>query len=91
MRLTAAALCLFALSAAPALAGQAEAQSCATGLDANGQLIFSTALPQVAPGADLKGIVTDVTKSLVKGGQIKRGDAKPSAMAAGECLKLAMQ
>ena len=85
------ALGLLAVTAAPAFAGQAEAQSCAAGLDANAQLIFSTALPQVAPGADLKGVVTGATKSLVKGGQIKRGDAKPAAMAAGECLKLAMQ
>ncbi len=85
------ALGLLALSAAPALAGQAEAQNCASGLDANGQLIFTTALPQVAPGADLKGVVTDATKSLVKSGQIKRGDARPAAEAAGACLKLAMQ
>ena len=55
------------------------------------QLIFNTALPQVAPGADLKGVVTDATKSLVKSGQISRGDARPAAMAAGECLKLAMK
>ena len=85
------AFAALALASAPAVAGQAEAQSCAAGLDANAQLIFNAALPQVAPGADLKGVVTDTTKSLVKGGQIKRGDAKPAAMAAGECLKLAMQ
>jgi len=85
------ALGLLALGSAPALAGQAEAQSCASGLDANGQLIFTSALPQVAPGADLKGIVTDTTKSLVKSGQIKRGDARSAAEAAGACLKLAMQ
>ena len=85
------AFCLFALSAAPAFAGQAEAQSCAAGLDANAQLIFNAALPQATPGADLKSLVTDTTKSLVKAGQIKRGDAKPAAMAAAECLKQAMQ
>ena len=85
------ALGLLALGAAPAFAGQAEAQSCAAGLDANGQLIFTTALPQAVPGADLKGVVTDATKSLVKSGQIKRGDARPAAEAAGACLKLAMQ
>lgn len=82
---------LLALSAAPALAGTAEAQSCAGSLDAGGQQIFNAALPQVVPGADLKGIVTDVTKSLVKSGQIKRADARPAAMAAGECLKLAIK
>jgi hypothetical protein len=35
--------------------------------------------------------VTNVTKSLVKSGQISRGDARPAAMSAGECLKLAMK
>ncbi len=85
------ALGLLVVSAAPAIAGTVEAQSCAGGLDANGQLIFNTALPQVAPGADLKGVVTEATKSLVKSGQISRGDARPAAMAAGECLKLAMK
>ena len=90
MRIMIALGALF-LAAAPAVAGQAEAQNCAAGLDANAQLIFNSALPQVGPGADLKGVVTATTKSLVKGGQIARGDAKPAAMAAGECLKLAMQ
>ena len=90
MRVT-VAIALLALSAAPALAGQAEAQSCAAGLDANAKLIFTTALPQVAPGADLKGVVTDTTKSLVKAGQVPRSAARPAAEAAGQCLKLAMQ
>jgi azurin len=84
----AAALVAFTL---PSVAGQAEAESCASGLDANGQMIFNAALPQVAPGADLKGVLTTTTKSLVKSGQIKRGDAKTAAMAASECLKLAMK
>ena len=90
MRLT-VALGLMALSAAPALAGQAEAKSCAAGLDANAMLIFNAALPQVVPGADLKGVVTDTAKSLVKAGAVPHADARPAAIAAGECLKLAMQ
>ncbi len=85
------ALALLALSAAPAFAGAAEAKSCAAGLDANGQLIFNTALPQVAPGVDLRGVVTTVTKSLVSSGQVPMSSARPAAMAAGECLKMAMQ
>ncbi len=85
------AVALLALSAAPAFAGQAEAQSCAAGLDANGQAIFTNALPQVGPSADLRAVVTATTKALVKSGQISMSDARPAAMAAGECLKLAMQ
>lgn len=90
MRFT-AAIILLSLTAAPVLAGQSEAQSCAAGLDANGQLIFNAVLPQVTPSVDLKGAVTAATKSLVSAGQITRSDARPAAMAAGECLKLAMQ
>ena len=85
------ALTLLALSAAPAFAGAAEAQSCAAGLDANGQMIYSAVIPQVTPAIDLKGAVTTATKSLVMSGKISRSVAKPAAMAAGACLKLAMQ
>jgi azurin len=85
------AVCLLALSAAPAFAGQAEAQSCASSLDANGQAIFNAVLPQVTPTVDLKAAVTTATKAMVESGQLTMSKARPAAMAAGECLKLAMQ
>lgn len=90
MRLFAAVI-LAAIVSSPALAGQSEAQSCAAGLDANGQLIFNAALPQISPSADLRGVLTTATKSLVESGQVARRNARPAAMAAAECLKLAMQ
>lgn len=85
------AIALLALSAAPAFAGAAEATSCASGLDTNGQAIFNAAMPQVTPGVDLKAVVTTATKSLVESGQVPMSAARPAAMAAGKCLKLAMQ
>ena len=85
------ALTVLALSAAPAFAGAAEATSCAGSLDANGKAIFNAALPQVNPSVDLKAVVTTVTKSLVSSGQVPMSAARPAAMAAGQCLKLAMQ
>ncbi|MEI7598250.1 MAG: hypothetical protein WCJ41_02905 [Aestuariivirga sp.] len=85
------AIALLALSAAPAFAGAAEATSCASGLDANGQTIFNAAMPQVAPGVDLKAVVTTATKALVESGKLPMSAARPAAMAAGQCLKLAMQ
>jgi len=85
------ALTLLALSAAPAFAGTAEATSCASGLDGNGQKIFNAVLPQVTPSADLKGLVTTATKSLVSSGAVPMSAARPAAMAAGQCLKLAMK
>ena len=85
------AIALLAISAAPAFAGAAEATSCAAGLDANGQKIFNAALPQVTPSANLKTVVTTTTKSLVSSGQVSMSAARPAAMAAGKCLKMAMQ
>ena len=85
------ALTVLALSAAPAFAGAAEATSCAGSLDTNGQAIFNAALPQVTPSVDLKAVVTTVTKSLVSSGQVPMSAARPAAMAAGQCLKLAMK
>lgn len=85
------AIALLAISAAPAFAGSAEATSCASGLDANGQAIFNAALPQVTPSANLKAVVTTATKSLVESGQVPMSSARAAAMAAGKCLKLAMQ
>ena len=85
------AIAILAISAAPAFAGAAEATSCAAGLDANSQAIFNAALPQVTPSANLKTVVTTVTKSLVSSGQVPMSAARPAAMAAGKCLKLAMK
>ena len=85
------AVAVLALTAAPAFPGTAEATSCAAGLDTNSQAIFNAALPQVTPSADLKAVVTTVTKSLVSSGQVPMSSARSSAMAAGKCLKLAMQ
>jgi hypothetical protein len=85
------AIAFLALSAAPALAGAAEAKNCATSLDPNGQAIFNAALPQVAPGVDLKAVVTTATKALISSGQVPMSSARPAAMAAGQCLKMAMQ
>lgn len=85
------ALAILALSAAPAFALSADAQNCAAQLDSNGQAIFNAALPQVKPGVDLKAVITTATKSLVASGQVPMGSARPAAMAAGQCLKMAMQ
>jgi hypothetical protein len=48
-------------------------------------------MPQVTPGVDLKAVVTTATKALVESGQVPMSAARPAAMAAGKCLKLAMQ
>lgn len=71
----------------PALADQAAASKCAAGLDANGQAIYAAAAPQAASTSDLRGLLTDVTKSLVGNGTVPRDAARGAAQAAAACLQ----
>ncbi|MEP9378038.1 hypothetical protein ABLE91_15065 [Aquabacter sp. CN5-332] len=85
-KLTAAAgLCLIT---SVALADRPAADKCAAGLNTNGKAIYSASAPQVAPGADLRSIVTANTQALVKSGAVSMGDARPAAEAAGKCLAM---
>ena len=75
-----------------ARAGQVEkaaANACAAGLSKDARAIFDAALPKVAPGVDLKAMVTSTTRSLAFSGTIDRGTARESAQEAGVCLKKA--
>jgi hypothetical protein len=80
-----------AVSAGPAWADATAAQKCATTLPKDGRAIFQATLPQVQPGTDLRDVVTTSTRALVQSGQIDRGTARDSAMAAVQCLRLAGQ
>lgn len=89
MKTLALAVTLGALCCATAAsADQASANKCAAGLSAQGQQIYAASAPQVTPGADLRGIITAQTKSMVMSGAMSRDAAKPAAEAAGKCLKL---
>jgi type II secretory pathway component PulL len=72
-----------------ALADPAAAQACAAQLPKDAQTIFAAALPQLGPGADLRGVVTDTTRSLARDNRIDRATARPSAVSAAKCLGLA--
>jgi hypothetical protein len=65
------------------------AQACAAKLPKDARMIFGAALPQMAPGADLRDIVTAATRQLVSNGKIDRANARPSAVSAAQCLRLA--
>jgi hypothetical protein len=65
------------------------AQACAAKLPKDAQAIFGATLPQLAPGTDLRAVVTATTRQLVMDGKIDRGNARPSAMSAAKCLRLA--
>ncbi|HSI42072.1 MAG TPA: hypothetical protein VLA00_16130 [Xanthobacteraceae bacterium] len=88
-KLVAFAILLAPLMAAPAAhADKAAAKACAAGLDADGQTIYGAVQPKVVAGVDLRTVVTDTTRSLVMGGSVSRANARPAAMAAGQCLEL---
>jgi len=85
--LTATALTMLA---APALADRKAADACAAKLSADAKLVYAAAIGSVAPGANMQDMVRSKTRSLVMGGQLSRGNARPAAEAAGACLKQAM-
>jgi hypothetical protein len=80
---------LAALPTGTALADPAAAQACAGQLSKDARTIFDTTLPQLGASTDLRGLVTDTTRTLAASGRIDRATARSSAIAAGQCLRLA--
>lgn len=72
-----------------ARADSAAANDCAASLSKDAKTIFDATLPQVAPGADLRSLLTTNTRSLAMSGTIDRGSARQSATAAAKCLQRA--
>lgn len=77
--------------ASVAHADATSAKACGAKLPKEAQVIFNQTLPQIAPGADVKGVLTNTTRSLAMNGTINRGTARASAQAAYKCLTLAAQ
>lgn len=80
---------VLAIAPSPAGATVAAANTCATTLPKDAKTIFDAALPKVAPGVDLRSVLTDATRNLVLSGTIPRGTARESATEAAGCLKQA--
>jgi hypothetical protein len=78
---------LFGLFPAAAYADQQAADACAARLPKSSAAIYSASAAQISPGANLRDIVTHVTRSLVMSGDLSRSEARPAAEAAGSCLK----
>jgi len=81
---------VLAVSAVPSLANRATADKCAAGLSPDSKLIYAATIGSVAPGVDLKEVVTSKTRSLVMSGKVGRAGARTAAEAAGGCLKQAL-
>ena len=87
MRLVAATI-VSLLSMSAAIADQKQTQSCVAQLSPESKLIFEQSAPDVTGGADIKSTLESKTRTLVMAGKLARSDARPSAEAAGNCLKL---
>lgn len=85
------ALAFLAVSSATALADMNAAKSCGAGLSGNAKIIFDNAAATFRPGDEVADIIRGEARKLVLSGKMTRDVAKPAAMAAGECLKLAKQ
>lgn len=75
-----------AFTATAALADKQAADQCAAGLSPDSKVIYDDVAPSVTADTDLRSVVTERTKALVMDGKIKMASARPSAVAAGECL-----
>jgi hypothetical protein len=85
---------VFVLSFAEAAAAQARNEAnpavaaCVAKLSADGQLIFSTARPELSPATELRTLVRATAVRLVGTGKVSQTTAPDAALAAAACLEL---
>jgi hypothetical protein len=82
------AVCAFAFLINPAVADQKKADACAASLPKGARTVFDAAAKDAITTADLRSLIESKTRALVMSGGLTRADARSSAEAAGECLKL---
>jgi hypothetical protein len=78
---------LLGLFPAAAYADQQAADACAAKLPKSSAAIYSASAAQISPGANVRDIVTHVTRGMVLSGDLSRSEARHAAEAAGACLK----
>jgi hypothetical protein len=82
---------LLLLTPLQAFADPAAAVKCRSGLAPDAKLIYDTVLPLVTPTTVIRDVIKQQTRSLVLAGKVKRGTARDSAKAAGECFRMLRQ
>ena len=75
------------LTTGTAWADAKQAQSCAASLSSESKTIYDASSADVSAGGDIKSVLESKTRSLVIDGKVARSNARPSAEAAGACLK----
>lgn len=83
-----AIVCAVLLTAGTAAADTAAADRCAASLAKDPRTIYDACAPSVQPTTDIKALLTETTRGMVKAGTLGRFGARDSARAAYECLAL---
>jgi len=65
--------------------------ACAANLAADGKVIYAATVAARPTLDTLRAVVEHETRSLAMADKIGRGEARDNAVAAGECLKIALQ
>jgi hypothetical protein len=82
---------ILVLLPAAAFADRQAADTCSATLPKDAAAIYSASVAQISPSANVREIVRNVTRAMVRSGNLSRSDARPAAEAAGACLKLLKQ
>jgi hypothetical protein len=76
---------------ATAWADAAAGTACAANLTADGKQIYTASMAAKPTAETMKDVVEKETRGLAMGGKIARGQARENAVAAGECIRAALQ
>lgn len=88
IRLLLATGLVIAVAMPVAHADRPAADRCAASLSPNSRAIYDRSLTDVVSGQSITDVVSTVTRAMVFAGLLPVGDARPSAIAAADCLKL---
>jgi hypothetical protein len=69
-----------------AIAGQAEADACASSLNATGQTIYEAVVSKVVSGDDMQSQMRSILKPMVQSGTLTKADARANAKSVIACL-----
>jgi hypothetical protein len=83
------ALCLCPLPGAPALADQANANTCAAFLGTEARLVFDAVQADPQPTQPLRKVLATKVGGLVATGKLSLLSARSAATAASDCLRIA--
>jgi hypothetical protein len=86
-----AAVAALVLLPATAWADAAAGNACAANLTADGKQIYTASMAAKPTAATMNDVLEKEARSLAMGGKIARGQARENAVAARECIKVALQ